>query len=56
MCIRDRTYYVDRVVVDLDLMPIIALNVGTLIVCVLAMILPSMLVTRIAPAKAIRFA
>jgi lipoprotein-releasing system permease protein len=50
------TYYVDRVVVDLDLMPIIALNVGTLFICVLAMVLPSMLVTRIAPAKAIRFA
>jgi len=50
------TYYVDRVVVDLDLMPILALNIGTLIVCLLALILPSMLVTRIAPAKAIRFA
>jgi lipoprotein-releasing system permease protein len=50
------TYYVDRVVVDLDLLPILALNAGTLVVCVLALIVPSMLVTRIAPAKAIRFA
>lgn len=50
------TYYVDRVIVDLDLLPILALNAGTLVVCVLALIVPSMLVTRIAPAKAIRFA
>lgn len=49
------TYYVDRVVVDLDLWPILLLNAGTLVVCVAALILPSMLVSRIAPAKAIRF-
>jgi lipoprotein-releasing system permease protein len=50
------TYYVDRVIVDLELLPILALNAGTLGICVLALIVPSMLVTRIAPAKAIRFA
>jgi lipoprotein-releasing system permease protein len=49
------TYYVDRVVVDLDLWPILLLNAGTLVVCVAALVLPSMLVSRIAPAKAIRF-
>lgn len=49
------SYYVDAVPIDIDLMPILLLNVGTLVVCVLALILPSMLVTRIAPAKAIRF-
>ncbi|MBK9177078.1 MAG: ABC transporter permease [Flavobacteriales bacterium] len=50
------TYYVETVVIDLDLLPIVALNLGTLLVCVLALVVPSMLVTRIAPAKAIRFA
>lgn len=49
------SYYVDAVPVTLELLPIILLNVGTLAVCVLALILPSMLVSRIAPAKAIRF-
>ncbi|MFT3885069.1 MAG: FtsX-like permease family protein [Flavobacteriales bacterium] len=49
------SYYVDQVPVDLDAGAILALNVGTLLVCVLALVLPSMLVTRIAPARAIRF-
>ena len=49
------TYYVDTVVIDLPWWPILLLNVGTLLVCILALVLPSMLVTRIAPAKAIRF-
>ncbi|HEX2616418.1 MAG TPA: ABC transporter permease [Flavobacteriales bacterium] len=49
------SYYVDQVPVDLDLGPILLLNAGTLLVCVLALVLPSMLVTRIAPARAIRF-
>lgn len=50
------SYYVDTVPVDLDLLPIAVLNIGVLVVCVLALIIPSMMVSRIAPAKAIRFA
>ncbi|MBX2973868.1 MAG: ABC transporter permease, partial [Flavobacteriales bacterium] len=48
------SYYVDAVPVDVELLPILWLNVGTMVVCVLALILPSMLVTRIGPAEAIR--
>jgi lipoprotein-releasing system permease protein len=50
------TYYVDAVVIDIDPLAVLALNAGTLLVCLIALILPSALVTRIAPAKAIRFA
>jgi lipoprotein-releasing system permease protein len=50
------TYYVDVVAIDLHWWPLLLLNLGTLVVCVAALVLPSMLVTRIAPAKAIRFA
>lgn len=50
-----QSYYVDAVPVALDPAPILVLNIGTLVVCVLALVLPSLLVTRIAPAKAIRF-
>lgn len=49
------SYYVDQVPVDLSLGPILALNIGVLAVCVLALVLPSMYVSRIAPARAIRF-
>jgi lipoprotein-releasing system permease protein len=49
------SYYVDKVPVDLSAGPIIALNIGVLLVCVLALVIPSMMVSRIAPAKAIRF-
>lgn len=50
------SYYVDAVPVDIDLLPVIWLNIGTMAICVLALVLPSLLVTRIAPARAIRFA
>jgi lipoprotein-releasing system permease protein len=50
------SYYVDAVPVRLELIPILALNIGTMVVCVAAMLLPSSLVLHIAPAKAIRFA
>ena len=50
-----QSYYVDAVPVDIDPLPILILNIGTLVVCVLALLIPSMLVTRVAPAKAIRF-
>lgn len=49
------SYYVDKVPVDLSVWPIAALNIGVLAVCVLALVVPSMYVSRIAPAKAIRF-
>ncbi len=49
------SYYVDAVPVHLDPLAILALNAGTLVVCVAALVLPSWLVTRIAPARAIRF-
>ncbi len=49
------SYYVDVVPVDLAPLPILLLNAGTLLVCVAALVLPSALVTRIAPARAIRF-
>lgn len=49
------SYYVDVVPVDISPPAILLLNAGVLVVCVLALIIPSMLVTRIAPARAIRF-
>lgn len=48
-------YYVPVAPVDLNVWWIVGLNVATLLVTMLAMILPSFLVSRIQPAKAIQF-
>jgi lipoprotein-releasing system permease protein len=50
------SYYVDAVPVDLELWPIVLLNVGTMGVCLVALLLPSAMVARISPVRAIRFA
>ena len=50
------SYYVNEVPVQLEVVPIVILNAGTLLICLAALLLPSLLVTRIAPVKAIRFA
>ncbi|KUL20068.1 MAG: Uncharacterized protein XE13_0138 [Proteiniphilum sp. 51_7] len=49
------TYYLSAVPVDLNLLYIILLNIGTLLVSLLMMIGPSYLVARITPARSIRF-
>ncbi len=49
------TYYVSAVSIDLNLTHILLLNLGTMLICVLCLVLPSFLITRISPVKAIRF-
>ena len=51
----EEAYYISVAPVDINFLTIIMLNVGTMFVCVIAMILPTYLVTRINPIKAIRF-
>jgi len=49
------SYYMSFVPVQFDWVDDILLNVGTLAICFLVLIIPSMLVTKISPVKAIRF-
>lgn len=49
------SYYVATVPVNLNVLHILILNVGTMIVTVLMMILPSLIISRISPADSIRF-
>ena len=49
------SYYVSTVPIHLDVLPILLINVGTIAVCILMLIVPSYIVTRISPVKAIRF-
>jgi lipoprotein-releasing system permease protein len=49
------TYYVSTVPIHLSFLPLLLLNLGTILITVLMLILPSMLITRISPAEAIKF-
>lgn len=49
------TYYLDAVPIDLNWVSLILLNLGTLTVTLLMMLAPSYLITKIQPAKTIRF-
>ena len=49
------SYFVSYVPINLSLTNLIFINSGTLIVCVLMLIIPSFIITRISPIKAIRF-
>ncbi len=49
------SYYMSFVPVQLDVQDIILLNAGTLIISLMVLLIPSLLVTRISPLKAIRF-
>ena len=49
------TYYVNKVPVYIDLGYIILLNLGTLILCLLMLIIPSIVISKISPVKSIKF-
>lgn len=48
-------YYLNTVPIEINYVHIILLNVGTLILCTAALLIPSYVVTKISPVKAIKF-
>ena len=49
------TYYMNTVPIYFNFIDILCLNIGTIIVCYLILIIPSIIITKITPVKAIRF-
>jgi lipoprotein-releasing system permease protein len=49
------SYFMSVVPINLNIIHILILNIGTLIACTFMLLLPSFVVTRISPVKAIRF-
>ncbi len=49
------TYYVSEIPVNTDLWNLLMINAGTVVVCYLIFLLPSLVVTRVSPVRAIRF-
>lgn len=50
-----KNYYISKIPIHLDLMYILFLNIGTLTCCLVMLLLPSFIVSKITPVKAIRF-
>jgi lipoprotein-releasing system permease protein len=48
-------YYLSKVPIELSFTHWLLLNLGTLIICVISLIVPSVVITRIKPVKAIKF-
>lgn len=48
-------YYLDYVPIEVHFFDVLLLNLATVVICTLVLIVPSMLVSRISPLKAIRF-
>lgn len=49
------SYYLNTVPVNLNALHVLALNLGTALAIILMLIIPSMIISRISPARAIRF-
>ncbi|MBU3027636.1 ABC transporter permease [Zobellia galactanivorans] len=50
-----KEYYIEYVPVHIDVFTVLALNAGVLILCVLMLLIPSYIITKISPVKAIKF-
>lgn len=55
LTLNPEVYYLDSVPVELNLLHFALLNAGTFIVCMTALLLPSMVITGIRPVRAIKF-
>ena len=51
----EESYYVSVVPIELNFLNVVYLNLGTLFICVLMLLIPSYVITKISPVKAIRF-
>ena len=50
-----KEYYIDYIPVHIDLPTVLILNLGVLILCLLMLLIPSYIITKITPVKAIKF-
>jgi len=48
-------YYIDHVPIEISTLDIIGLNLGTLLISIVMLLIPSLIISKISPAKAIKF-
>ena len=51
----EESYFVSEVPIKMEFINILLLNLGTLFICVLMLVIPSLVISKISPIKAIRF-
>lgn len=55
LTLQKETYYLDHVPINFDILHIALLNAGTIVVCMVFMLLPTLVISKITPVKALRF-
>ncbi|MGJ8738892.1 ABC transporter permease [Zobellia laminariae] len=50
-----KEYYIDYVPVHIDFVTVLILNIGVLVLCIVMLLVPSYIITKITPVKAIKF-
>jgi lipoprotein-releasing system permease protein len=50
-----KEYYIEYIPVHMDIITVVYLNVGVMVLCLLMLLVPSYIITKITPVKAIRF-
>ena len=53
--LNQESYYVSHIPINLSLIPVLYINGGTLLLCTLMLLIPTYIITKISPVKAIRF-
>ena len=53
--LNEENYYLSVAPVDFNIIAILLINAGTLVICTLVLLLPTQLINKISPIKAIRF-
>lgn len=55
LTLNPETYYLDAVPINLSIIHILLINLGTIVTCLIMMFLPTLILNKITPIKAIRF-
>lgn len=50
-----KEYYIEYIPVHMDMMTVLILNISVMVLCILMLLVPSYIITKITPVKAIRF-